>query len=708
MGLPAKKKDFDIAAYCARMEKYLGGQEGPARLFWQALSFAVAAHQDQRRKSGEAYIHHPLAVAMILVEELDIREPEVLAAAVLHDTIEDVPDVNVGTLAEMFGSNVADMVDACTKIAHFAGDRQSFYKLVHRKLFSGAAAHLEVILIKLADRLHNLRTLDSLPKHKRQKIAEETLDIYAPLAKVMGLYGMKRELYNLALMYKFPRQSQKVLASIKRLSVSPEVVTIAKTLEEQLTTTGIPGEVRIKPKGLWAYFDPTHKVLHKQINNPLEILVITDTVPNCYRVLGVIDQCYPPIPRTIRDFIANPKPTGYQSLHTRANIRGQNILFKIKTPDMLTSSRAGLLKAWTLKTQGPACILKKEIRELFDILASEDAVSYRDMIAASGKKEIYTYTPKGDLIALPHQSIVLDFAFKVHTEIGKRCISARVGLKRVGPEHVLQDGDRVEILTQSEPVHFEPEIQGLCQTPKARSELARMFRSRRQQLARRTGQAILDQELKRYGIPLDVLEQPAMANILEYFGAGDLAGLYQGIGEGRIHLRELIFEITQGLYVGRPILHPPTGTLNRVILDTLDAACIKFSRCCNPVPTAKGLYGLLSERGISIHRKECTTFQGLQLQRDDVVDVRWRLKQTRVGKPQAVVILAAPSRNRILMMLSVAPEAMRISDIELLSKHPSHGSAWQIHFTVENLVDLKNVLNHLDKTGLTYEFILEH
>lgn len=688
------------------MEQLIGGQEGPAKVFWEALSFAVSAHQDQRRKSGEAYVSHPLQVAMILVDELEIRDPELLAAAVLHDTVEDVPEVTSEVIGEIFGKNIEIIVDACTKITNFSGDKQTFYKLVHRKLFSGAAAHLEVLLVKLADRLHNLRTMASMPKDKRQKIADETLDIYAPLAKVMGLNTIKRELYTLALMYKFPRQSQKVLASIKRLENSEEVLGIKRTLEERLKEAWISSEIRLNPKGLWAYFDSVHKVLHKNIPNPMAFIIITSDVQTCYRILGIINQSYPPIPRTIRDFIANPKITGYQSLHVKANIKGRGYLFKIRTAEMLDSSRTGLVRNWFAQKKAPTGF-EAEMREMLDILGTDEDLSYRDMIAVSGKKTIYTYTPKGDSVELPANSIVLDFAFKVHTDVGKRCIMAGIGKRQVRPDAVLEDGDQVEIICQKDPVRFEPEIQQLCQTPRARAELSRLFRQRREALARMIGESILRQELKRYGLPRDLLEKPEMAEIMTPLGVKDLPGLYLGLGEGLFRLRDLVGEIKNRLYAGRETLPPPTGSLNRIELATLDPVCIKLSRCCNPLPTEKVLYGLLSERGLSVHQKECATISSLHVQREDVVEVHWRLKETAVPKKQSIIILAAPSRNRLLMMLSVAPEEMKISEVELLSSQPSRASAWQVSFWVDTLQGLKNILGHLARTGMAFEFGLE-
>ncbi|MBA3004509.1 MAG: bifunctional (p)ppGpp synthetase/guanosine-3',5'-bis(diphosphate) 3'-pyrophosphohydrolase [Desulfurivibrio sp.] len=702
----APSKKFNIAAYCERMEQVIGGQEGPAKIFWEALSFAVSAHQGQRRKSGEVYVSHPLQVAKILVEELEIRDPELLAAAVLHDTVEDVPEVTSEVIGEIFGKNIEIIVDACTKIANFSGNKQTFYKLVHRKLFSGAAAHLEVLLIKLADRLHNLRTMGSMPKDKRQKIAEETLDIYAPLAKVMGLNNIKRELYTLALMYKFPRQSLKVLAGIKRLQGSEEVLAIKRTLEDRMKEVWITHEIRLNPKGLWAYFDPAHKLLHKTIANPLEFIIVANDIQTCYRILGVIHQNYPPIPRTIRDFIANPKATGYRSLHTRANIRGHNYLFKIRTEEMITSSRTGLVREWFVHKTVPSSF-EVELREMLDILGTDEDLSYREMIAVSSKKAIYTYTPKGDPIELPAHSIVLDFAFKVHTDVGKRCIKAKIGKRQVEPDALLEDGDQVEIICQKDPVRFEPEIQQRCQTPKARAELSKLFRQRREALAHMIGESILRQELKCYGLPYDLLEKTGMGSIMAPLGAKDLPDLFLGLGEGRFRLRELINEIKNRLYADKETLLPPTGSLNRIELATLDPACIKFSRCCNPVPTEKVLYGLLSERGLSIHQKECSTITSLRVQREDLVEVRWRLKETAVPKMQNILILEAPSRNRILMMLGVAPEEMKISEIELLSSRPSRTSAWQVNFQVDTLQGLKNILGHLAKTGMAFEFGLE-
>jgi guanosine-3',5'-bis(diphosphate) 3'-pyrophosphohydrolase len=698
-------KIFDIEDYKKNMAQYLGGPEGPSRIFWEALDFAQKAHAGQKRRSGEPYILHPCQVARILAEELDIKNPEILAAALLHDTVEDVDQVTIELIGDLFGNNVAAIVDGCTKIIHYSGDKQTFYKLVHRKIFSGAASRLEVMLIKMADRLHNLRTLSAMPRDRRQKVADETLDIYAPMAKVMGFYDLKRELYDLALQYKFPRQSSRVLAHIRKLENRPEIDEIRRQLREELRKAWIDCRIIFGAKKLWGYFDPVHKVLAKRIDHPLQFVIEIDDVHSCYRALGIVNQIYPPIPRTIRDFITNPKPTGYQGLHARANIKGQNYLFKIRTPEMARRARRGIIRGWSEHGEVPK-EFESQLREMFDILASDDGLSARDMIAASGKKEIYTYTPKGDRICLPKQSIVLDFAYRVHTEVGDHCIAAMVGGQRVGPDHILKDSDRVRVIRQHDPVLFDPHLQEKCQTPRARSGLARGFRQRQQGLATEMGRIIVDEELKRYAMPEEAIKAAIKGEIYKYFGLKSMDELYLHIGEARINLAELVREINQLFHAAKSALTPVSDTLSRVELTILDPACIKFAACCKPVPSDDGLIGLLSDWGLSVHLNSCPRFQSLNTQREDVVALSWRLEETMVRETQTLYVQEA-SRNRLLMLLAVAPESMKVLEIITLSKTETQKPAWEVIFEVTNLKGLKKILAHFNKSGLDYEFVLE-
>lgn len=695
---------YDMDTYREAMHSFLG--DGPeAQVFWRALDFAFAAHGNQWRRSGDPYIMHPCSVARILAEELDIRNPEILAAALLHDTVEDVEEVTGEVLREKFGPTVEAIVEGCTKVTHYTGDRQTFKKLVHRKIFSGAAARLEVMIVKLADRLHNLRTLSSMPKHKRQKIADETLDIYAPLATILGLFAIKRELYNLALAYKFPRQGSRLQMHINSLRTDPEVLHIIDNVQQALDKEGLRGKVTLRTKGLWGYYDVRNRILIKEIESPQEMLILMENRSECYQALGVLNLIYPPVPRTIRDFIASPKPSGYQGLHARPNINGRKYLFKIRTEEMARRAQRGMLREWASDMKGKNRYFR-EIQEMFDILGSDDSVSYRDMIAASGRKEIYTYTPQGDLICLPVNSILLDFAFRVHTAIGHTCIGGLIGKQRIGLDTQLRDGNVIKVLRQEGQVSFDPALQMLCQTPKARSELAKAFRLRREAVVSQIGASVLSQELRRYGVPFDVVEKEGMADILTYFNIESLTDLYLQLGEGRVRLRELIYEIRNGLYVGRPTLFQPTGVFNRVDLTTLDPVVMKSSACCKPGPLDKGVIGLLSERGLSLHRKDCTQLQKINFQREDAVEVRWKLKSTRIEKNQRIIVMQV-TRNRLLMLLSVAPEEMKMLDIVYLGKGAAQVGDWEVNFQVANLYGLKKIDRHFSRSGLRFEFEVE-
>jgi len=696
---------FDLELYRSEMRQLLGS--GPkTHVFWDALDFATDAHDDQWRRSGEAYIMHPCSVARILAEEMDVVDPEILSAALLHDTVEDVEEVTTALVGEKFGSYVAAIVEGCTKVTKDSSDKQTLSKKVHQKIFSGAALRPEVMLVKLADRLHNLRTLAAMPKHKRQKISDETLDVYAPLASVFGLFSLKREMYNLALIYKFPKQGAKLLGQIRKLKQSPKAIDIISTLEQSLMEVWLNAKVTIRTKGLWAYYDTTNRILRKQIDNPLEVLIMVDTRQSCYAVLGILNETFPPIPRTMRDFIANPKPTGYQGLHVRAIIKGTKYLFKIRTENMARRAQRGLFKDWTSKSSNQRRFIR-EIQELFDVIGSGEAGSYRDVIAASGKKEIYTYTPDGDLFCLPAKSTVLDFAFRIHTDVGHSCTGAMIGTRKFPSEHRLRDGDVIRILRADHPLQFQPVMLDLCRTPRARAELSKTFRIRRQLLSKVIGSSIVSQEMLRYGLPFDLLQKSALKKVLDHFSLASLDELYVGVGEGQVSLFKLIHQIKEDLYQGKSPLVKPAGQLNRVELRTLDPVTIKISACCKPNPTDKGLYAFFSKRGLSVHQKDCPQLKKVKFQREDIVNLRWKLRETRVEKLQSLVIMAA-TQHRIMMLLGVAPEEMRLLDISLLSKNPTPNPAWEVTFQVPTLYVLKKVLRHFDRSSLPYEFGFEY
>lgn len=696
---------FDLEIYRNQMRKFIDG-DPDENIFWDALNFSTEAHDDQWRRSGDAYILHPCSVAKILAEELDIVHPEILAAALLHDTVEDVESVTTAVVGDRFGPYVQAIVEGCTKVTHSSGDKQSRSKRIHRKIFSGAALRPEVMLVKLADRLHNLRTLQAMPRSKRQKIADETIDIYAPLATVFGLFNLKREMYNLALSYKFPKQGAKLIHYIESLKDSPLAREVVQKLRNEARDKRLSCEVDIRVKELWAYYDYNNRILLKQIDFPYEILIVVEDTQDCYEALGVVNQTFRPIPRTIRDFIANPKPTGYQGLHARAIIKGQKFLFKIRTEGMARRAQRGIFRNWSSKS-GKQQRFIHEIKEMFDVLGSDESLSYRDVIAARGKKEIYTYTPLGDLICLPINSTVLDFAFRVHTDIGKTCLGAMVANKRKKPWDRLQDGDVARIICSSQPVQFDQHTYELCQTPRSRAELSKGFRVRRGIVTREIGSATLRQEMQRYDLPLNLLENSRMKAILEFFSLKDLDELYQHIGEGRLKLHEIFARFRQLLVFGPLPPLPQTEPWNKIELTMLDPVSIKLSSCCKPDPTREDNCALLKKDRVSIHRKDCFRLAELKFKRENVVDISWKLSETQVAQNQAIHILEA-SRQRLMMIAGVAPEGMTIIKITRLSSAPTKTPAWELIFSVKNLAILKRGLKHFSKSGIKYEFEFDY
>ena len=699
-----RRISFDLELYRNQMQILIADKPG-VETFWEALDFSIDAHDDQWRKSGDAYILHPCSVAKILAEEMDITHPEILAAALLHDTVEDVEEITAEMVGQKFGSYVQAIVEGCTKVTHVSGDKQQDSRNTHRKIFTGAALRPEVMLVKLADRLHNLRTLRAMPKAKRQRIADETIDIYAPLATVFGLFNLKREMYNLALLYKYPKQGARINSHIRQLQQSPIGRTIVENVQKNAEQNNFSCRVYIRTKKLWAYYDIANRILVQRIDTPLEILIGVDDVQSCYRALGIVNQTFKPIPRTIRDFIANPKPTGYQGLHARAIIEGQKFLFKIRTDEMERKAQRGLFRNWSSKT-GKQVTFIREIQEMFDVISSEDSFSYRDVIAASGVKEIYTYTPQGDLICLPVNSTVLDFAFRVHTEIGQTCLGAMIRNKRVASSHVLKDGDMVRIIRADRPIRFEQHMLALCKTPRARGELAKNFKARCKKVTREVGISMLRQEMLHYGIPFDVMEGKDVPELLAHESVPSLDELYVRLGEGRLHLKEVMVNIKNILFGGVSPLVTPTGAFNKIELTTLDPVSVKLSSCCKPNPTAKDNCALLTPKGLSVHHKNCERFRQLNFQREDAVDITWDIRQTNVRKKQILHVLRATRKN-IMQVIGSAPPELEMQSLEILSSYSSLYPAWELTFRVVNLYALQKVLKHFEKSDLPYEFDLD-
>ncbi len=656
------------------MTRYLDPGDPRDRIFFDALDYADRLHRGQFRKSGDPYISHPCAVAEILVKEMGIRDPEMAAAALLHDVLEDVPEVTFESLERRFGKTVAELVEGCTKITRSHKDRAALKDLTHSKILQTASQRLGILVIKLADRLHNLRTLRHLPLPKRQRIAQETVSIYAPLAAKLNIYPLKRELYHLALTHLYPRKSKKILNAIKALYRDPDVLEMEKRLNEAFQAVAMPVSVRCRVKGLGTYYDPvkgTLKLANAENRVDFTIVVDSEDPRDCYYALGVVGTSFKPIPKTIRDFIANPKNNGYMGLHTRVHFRGENYLIKIRTVAMDQWAHHGLLKQWRSSEE----VEEAFIKEVSDFLRTigeygGPGAQRRDLIRLSEAEEITVYTPLGDVHVFPAGSIVLDFAYKIHSELGDYCRGALVNGRLVAPTHVLKDGDTVRILKSNERLDVDPGLERLCRTPKARSAINREMNRRRKAYAAKVGEAILRQEIRHHGFSEDLLESDTVHLILQFYNLKELEDLYVLVGQDLLSPHIVLYYLQDN--PDRPISESKLPedfdmphSRNVLHVSELDPVVHKFAGCCHPFPGEDKVLATLSERGVTFHRSECRDLRerhNLPVQR--LLDVAWA--EEKPWPRSLVVELRVQSKDGtpLLPMIGSTPPEIEIRNIQ--------------------------------------------
>ncbi len=601
---------FDIAEFRARMSKSLDPENPDNTFFFEALDFASELHSGQKRKSGAPYISHPCAVAEILVREMHVTDPQLLAAALLHDVVEDVPWIALDDVDARFGSRIAELVDGVTKLARYHLDRAALKDLTHSKIFISASRRLGVLIIKLADRLHNLRTLHYLPLTKRQRIAQETIEVYAPIAARLNIYPVKRDLYHLALSFLYPKKSKKILIALRDLRNAPAVASLEASLSAILADSGLSADIRTRPKGLGSYYDPLKRTLDPAYpENYVDFAIIlhTDDITACYKVLGLVNNNLSAIPRSLRDFIANPKANGYRSLHTRVHLSGNNYLVKIRTLEMERQANIGVLHAWQSQKE----FTDESWQDISELLRNigeygGDATHRKDLIRLAEAEEIYTYSPAGDIYYLPKASIVLDFAYRIHSELGDKCEGALVNGSWVPITGRLKDGDTVEIFTSSEPLDADSDLEALCKTPKARTHINRRLHQKRLKFAQQAGRDILLQEVFRHKLPSSVLEGENIRLILEILNLKDLQELYVHIGQDLVS-PELVLYYLEGHRPDEPIKQGEVEGhgQNTLSISGLDKAIFKFARCCNPLPGQDHVVATLSERGVAFHQRDC-------------------------------------------------------------------------------------------------------
>ncbi len=680
----------------------------------RALAFSASAHRGQKRMSGEDFISHSIAVASILVEQLP--DATSIAAALLHDVVED-SDVRAEDLAQEFGAEVAGLVDGLTKISHLTF-RSTAERQVenYRKLLLSIAKDARVIIIKLADRLHNMRTLQHLTPERRERIALETREIYAPLAHRFGMAGIKADLEDLSFKFLEPEDYVQLARQVaaRRAEREELVRTLQTPLQAELEREGISAEVTGRPKHLWSIYQKMRKrnTPFEEIYDMMAVRVIVPTVAECYQVLGLIHHRWTPLQERIKDYIASPKSNGYQSLHTTIfGPSGHLFEVQIRTREMHRTAEYGIAAHWLYKADVEDDELDRHLgwfRQLLEL--QQDTHTPEEFLEFLKvdlyQDEIFVFTPQGDVKRLPKGATAIDFAFHVHTEVGLRCQGAKVN-GRIAPLHrELRNGDTVEILTGSTP---RPSRDWLAHvtTARARHKIKQWVRMAEESQSLQLGKEILAREVRRRRLaPLGqgALDQAAPALNLE-----DAQALEIAVGRGDLALGQVMRALYPDL-TPEQVAEPKPTVFGRMLdrfrlgrgirIEGVSGLMVRYAQCCQPVPGDPVVGYVTQGRGISIHRSDCPNLLALD-DPDRRVEIDWREVE---GESFAVRLLLNAVDRRglyadILQAISTTGTNIRGADL-----HTKDGSAFGTIFVeVENLPHLAKVLKAVRKVKGVHE-----
>jgi GTP pyrophosphokinase len=645
------------------------------RVVERAYAVAEERHRGQTRRSGEPYITHPVAVAQILAE-LGMTPPT-LAAALLHDTVEDT-DLTVEALREEFGDEVASLVDGVTKLDQVKYGEASEAETV-RKMVVAMARDIRVLVIKLADRLHNMRTMRFLPSDKQQRKARETLEIYAPLAHRLGMNTLKWELEDLAFAILYPKMFDEIVRLVAERAPKRDdyLAGVIDSLQADFRNARIKALVTGRPKH---YYSVYQKMIVRgrdfaDIYDLVGVRVLVDSVRDCYAVLGTVHAQWHPVPGRFKDYIAMPKFNMYQSLHTTViGPEGKPVELQIRTHDMHRMAEYGIAAHWKYK-EGPGGGTRRQradttemawLRQLVDWQReTEDPGEFLDALRFDiGTKQVFVFTPKGDVIALPFGATPVDFAYAVHTEVGHRCVGARVNSKLVPLESALNNGDVVEVLT-SKAMDAGPSRDWLMfvKSGRARSKIKAWFSKERREEAVEQGKDALARQIRKQNLPLQRLLSgnllTAIAHDLRY---PDITSLYAALGEGHVSSQAVVSRLVQavggedGAAEDLAEATAPTREARRrprpkgdpgVVVRGATDVWVKLAKCCTPVP-GDDIRGFVTRGdGVSVHRSDCSNVRALVAsQPERLVDVEWAPSASSVFLVQIQV--EALDRARLL------------------------------------------------------------
>ena len=617
------------------------------RLVERAYDTAEVLHRGQLRRSGDAYITHPLAVATILAD-LGMSG-STLAAALLHDTVEDT-GYSLDALREDFGDEVAQLVDGVTKLDRVTYGQASAAETV-RKMVVAMARDIRVLVIKLADRLHNMRTIRYMSEAKQQAKARETLEIYAPLAHRLGMNAVKWELEDLAFATLYPKVYEEIVNLVGQRAPSRDenMRKIIDEIEADLRRSRIKAVVTGRPKHFYSIYQ---KMVVRgrdfaDIYDLVGVRILVDDVRDCYGVLGVVHAKWSPVPGRFKDFIAMPKFNMYQSLHTTViGPDGKPVELQIRTHDMHRAAEFGVAAHWRYKQQEVGGKIGPDdmgwLRQLLEWQReTEDPDEFMDALRYDlGSTEVFVFTPKGDVVALPGGATPVDFAYSVHTEVGHRCGGARVNGKLVPLESSLSNGDVVEIFTsKAEGAGPSRDWLSFVASPRAKSKIKAWFSRERRDEAVEHGKESIVRAMRKQGLPLQrLITNQALMVIAGELHLGDVTGLYAAVGDGRVSAATVVQRLVDAAGGAEAAADDAAeafvpsqsrrgtargGTDVGVVVKGSDDIWVKLAKCCTPVPGDEILGFVTRGSGVSVHRTDCVNVPGLKADPDRIVEVEW-------------------------------------------------------------------------------------
>ncbi len=688
----------------------------------KAVDYASAKHQAQKRKDGSPYIIHPLAVAQIVAEMgLDC---DAVLGALLHDCIEDT-DASHEDIERIFGSTVAELVEGVTKLtrANFSTSEQAQMENL-RKMFMAMSKDIRVVLIKIADRLHNMRTMQYQTPEKQLKKCRETMDVYAPLAHRLGMQKIKWELEDIALKYLVPDSYNEIMNYLNAHKEQDEVFmrTIQDKITQRLSSVGIHNKTYGRIKHVYSIYRKM-QAQGKTIDELYDIYafrVIVDTIPDCYNVLGHVHDLFNLVPGRFKDYISTPKPNMYQSLHTTV-IGSQGIPFEvqIRTWEMHETAEYGIAAHWKYK-QGTGAGTEKDfewVRRLLETQQDSDAEEFVQSLKIDMfDDEVFVYTPKGRIVSLPAGSTPIDFAYAIHSGVGNAMIGAKVNNRIANIDTKLRNGDIVEVLTSKAAKGPSRDWLTICKSNQARTKIKQWFKREKREENIVHGRASFEAEMKRVGLPLNALSNPELEpHLLQKLSFDSWDDMYAAIGYGGLTATKAVGRIrddvnkaikaqTTEKLPGTPLRLKPDSdaellnrhAVNGIIVEDIDSCMIKFAKCCTPVP-GDAIVGFITKGfGVSIHRADCPNAAAREDPKQAArwVRVRWATQEEQPF--ETTLELDCITRDGLVLDVATVMSTARVRVKEMNAKDlPGGRSTITIRFEVKNVAELDSIRSKL-------------